>query len=624
MPVRTDLTDALLALIPDDGSRVSNEQLRAALADEADGPFSDEEFIAAKDHVVAMGAAEKARGPGGGLKAPGQSPPPRPAQAPGNGNGRGRRNSNGVLTSAKSTIAPGTTAASVLTGELRNQIDAIWNAFWSGGIANPLEVLEQLTYLLFIRRLDDLETLEERKAQRTGQPMARRLFPEGADVHKRPYEQLRWSRFKHLAAGEMFALVGESLFPFLRELGGDGSAYAGHMKDARFTIPTPALLEKVVDLLDAVPMADRDTKGDIYEYMLGKLATAGTNGQFRTPRHIIELMVAMTEPVPTDVMADPACGTCGFPVAVGEYLRQHHPELFSDPPLREHFNHGLFHGFDFDTTMLRIGAMNMLLHGVENPDVSYRDSLSEDGAIEENRYTLILANPPFAGSLDYESTSAKLQRVVKTKKTELLFMALFLQLLKPGGRAAVIVPDGVLFGSKKAHKELRRTLVEDHFLEGVVSLPSGVFRPYAGVSTAILLFTKTGRGGTDHVWFYDMTADGWSLDDKRNPLLPLEKLGPMPKENLEEGEHEKNNLPDCLARWLQRKGSERGRERTAQSFCVPKEEIASQSYDLSLNRYKELVHEEVEHRPPLEILAELRAIEQEILKGIEELERMLR
>ncbi|MCP9859852.1 SAM-dependent DNA methyltransferase [Cyanobium sp. Cruz-8D1] len=500
----------------------------------------------------------------------------------------------------------------MLTGELRNQIDGIWNAFWSGGIANPLEVLEQLTYLLFIRRLDELETLEERRAQRTEKPMQRRIFPEGADGQGRPWQELRWSRFKELAEpAALYQVVSERVFPFLKQLGGDESAYASHMRDARFTIPTPALLAKVVDLLAAVPMEQRDTKGDIYEYMLGKLATAGTNGQFRTPRHIIELMVAMTEPTPRDVMVDPACGTCGFPVAVGEYLR-------------EHFNHGLFHGFDFDNTMLRIGAMNMLLHGVENPDVSYRDSLSEDSASEENKYTLLLANPPFAGSLDYESTSGKLQRVVKTKKTELLFMALFLQLLKPGGRAAVIVPDGVLFDSSKAHKELRRTLVEDHYLEGVVSLPSGVFRPYAGVSTAILLFTKTGRGGTDQVWFYDMTADGWSLDDKRNPLLPLEKLGPAPKVALSEGEQEKNNLPDCLARWSQRTDSERERARTAQSFCVPKAEIAEQGYDLSLNRYKELVHDEVEHRPPLEILAELRAIEQEILQRIEELEGMLR
>ena len=613
MPTRTELTDALIALIPEDGSRMTNAEIKASLESEVGEPISNGELEEVKNLVVAMGAAEKSRGPGGGLKAVGVSPAPKPVTT-----GSRRQGSGATSSAAQSTIAPGTTAASVLTGELRNQIDRIWDAFWSGGIANPLEVLEQLTYLLFIRRLDELETLEERKAQRTSQPMRRRIFPEGS-------QELRWSRFKELGeAAAMFRLVGDQVFPFLRELGGAESAYATHMRDARFTIPTAGLLTKVVELLDAVPMEDRDTKGDIYEYMLGKLATAGTNGQFRTPRHIIELMVAMTEPTPRDVMVDPACGTCGFPVAVGEYLREHHPEVLSDPELREHFNHGLFHGFDFDTTMLRIGAMNMLLHGVENPDVSYRDSLSEDGAVEQDKYTLILANPPFAGSLDYESTSGKLQRVVKTKKTELLFMALFLQLLKPGGRAAVIVPDGVLFGSSKAHKELRRTLVEDHFLEGVVSLPSGVFRPYAGVSTAILFFTKTGRGGTDNVWFYDMTADGWSLDDKRNPLLPLEKLGPAPKEALAEGEHDKNNLPDCLSRWKHRKDSERERERTAQSFCVPKAEIAEQGYDLSLNRYKELIHDEVEHRPPLEILAELRAIEQEILQGIEELEGMLR
>jgi len=596
MPDLADLVNDLIALIPEDGSRITNVEIRTALEREAGEAISDEELKELKSQVVSLGAAESVKGPGGGLRAPGIDPPQR-AAAPAAGP-RPRPSSNGnSAPSPQAAIAPGTTAASVLTGDLRNQIDRIWDAFWSGGIANPLEVLEQLTYLLFIRRLDELETLEERRSQRTGQPMARRLFPEGSDSRDRSYGQLRWSRLKELAAAEMFDLVGESVFPFLRTLGSDGTAYAQHMKDARFTIPTPALLQKVVDLLDAVPMEDRDTKGDIYEYMLGKLATAGTNGQ---------------------------CGTCGFPVAVGEYLRDHHPELLSDPELREHFNHGLFHGFDFDTTMLRIGAMNMLLHGVENPDVSYRDSLSEDSASEESKYTLVLANPPFAGSLDYESTSGKLQRVVKTKKTELLFMALFLQLLKPGGRAAVIVPDGVLFGSSKAHKELRRTLVEDHFLEGVVSLPSGVFRPYAGVSTAILFFTKTGRGGTDQVWFYDMTADGWSLDDKRNPLLPLQKLGPSPKEALEEGDHEKNNLPDCLSRCKHRKDSERERERTAQSFCVPKDEIAEQGYDLSLNRYKELVHEEVEHRPPLEILAELRQIEQEILQGIEELEGMLR
>ena len=616
MPNLSDLINDLIPLIPEDGSRISNAEIEAALEKEAGEPIGEAEMKEIKRQAVAMGLAESVKGPGGGLKAPGVDPPPRTGAA---------ANKKNAAAPPQSAIAPGTTAASVLTGELRNQIDRIWDAFWSGGIANPLEVLEQLTYLLFIRRLDELETLEERRSQRSGQPMRRRIFPEGTDDQGRPWSELRWTRFKELGdTNAMYTVVSERVFKFLREMGGEESAYATHMKDARFTIPTAGLLTKVVDLLDAVPMEDRDTKGDIYEYMLGKLATAGTNGQFRTPRHIIELMVAMTEPTPREVMVDPACGTCGFTVAVGEYLREQHPEILSDPELREHFNHGLFHGFDFDNTMLRIGAMNMLLHGVENPDVSYRDSLSEEGAIEEDRYTLILANPPFAGSLDYESTSGKLQRVVKTKKTELLFMALFLQLLKPGGRAAVIVPDGVLFGSSKAHKELRRSLVEDHFLEGVVSLPSGVFRPYAGVSTAILLFTKTGRGGTDQVWFYDMGADGWSLDDKRNPLLALKKLGPSPKEALAEGEHEKNNLPDCLTRWRQRKDSELERERTAQSFCVPKAEIANEGYDLSLNRYKEIIYEEEEHRPPLEILAELRLIEKEILQGIEEMEGMLK
>ena len=520
----------------------------------------------------------------------------------------------------------------MITGPIKNQIDQIWNAFWSGGISNPLEVIEQITYLLFLRRLDDLHTLEENKAARLRKPMERRVFPEGKDgIGKgggRPYEDLRWSRFKHFAPADMYAVLGEHVFPFLRnelarQHGGEDSTYAQHMKDARFTIPTPALLAKVVDLLDAVPMEDRDTKGDVYEYMLGKIASAGQNGQFRTPRHIIRLMVELTRPQPTDVICDPACGTAGFLVAAGEYLREHHPALLHDQQLGAHFHQRMFHGFDFDHTMLRIGSMNMLLHGVENPDIRYRDSLSEDHAGEEEKYTLVLANPPFAGSLDYENTAKDLLAIVKTKKTELLFLALFLRLLKPGGRAAVIVPDGVLFGSSKAHKELRRLLVEEQKLDAVVKLPGGVFKPYAGVSTAILFFTKTNSGGTDAVWFYDVEADGWSLDDKRNPLLAEDKLGPTPASALAEDEHPKNNLPDVLARWAQREGRERERARTAQSFCVPKADIAAQGYDLSLNRYKEVVHEAVEPRPPKEILAELAKLEEEIQRGMKELEGML-
>ncbi len=517
----------------------------------------------------------------------------------------------------------------MITGDIRSQIDRIWDAFWSGGISNPLEVIEQITYLLFLRRLDDLHTLEENKANRLKQPMARRIFPEGKDAKGRPYEDFRWSRLKHLAPAEMFKVVGEHVFPFLREglarqLGNGDSTYAHHMKDARFTIPTPALLAKVVDMLDHVPMEDRDTKGDIYEYMLGKIATAGQNGQFRTPRHIIRLMVELTVPQPKDVICDPACGTAGFLVAAGEYLRERHSDLLHDRKLREHFHHRMFHGFDFDNTMLRIGSMNMLLHGVENPDIRYRDSLAQDHAGEEEKYTLVLANPPFAGSLDYENTAKDLLQIVKTKKTELLFLALFLRLLKPGGRAAVIVPDGVLFGSSKAHKELRRILVEDQKLEAVVSLPGGVFKPYAGVSTAILVFTKTNSGGTDTVWFYDVEADGWSLDDKRTPLLAEDKLGPVPKTPLTKDEHAKNNLPDVLARWAERAGSERERPRTAQSFCVPKADIAAQGYDLSLNRYKEIVHEAVDYPPPKEILAELWKLEEEIQRGMKELDGMLR
>ena len=511
----------------------------------------------------------------------------------------------------------------MLTGELRSQIDSVWNAFWSGGISNPLEVMEQITYLLFIRRLDDAHTLAESKALVLKKPIANPIFPAGKDPKGRSFDDLRWSRFKNFSPTEMFETVSEHVFPFMKNMGGDGSTYSHHMKDARFTIPTPALLAKVVDMLDHVPMEDRDTKGDLYEYMLGKIASAGQNGQFRTPRHIIKLMVELTAPTAKDVICDPASGTCGFLVAAGEYLREHHPELFNDAKAREHFHTGMFHGYDFDNTMLRIGSMNMALHGVENPDIRYKDSLAQDHAVDEEKYSLILANPPFAGSLDYENTAKDLLEVVKTKKTELLFLALFLRLLKPGGRAAVIVPDGVLFGSSKAHKELRRMIVEDQKLDAVISLPSGCFKPYAGVSTAILIFTKTNSGGTDHVWFYDMQADGWSLDDKRQPLLDEQKLGSSPKVLLTEAEHAKNNLPDLLKRWQLRDTQELKRKRTDQSFSVPKADIAAQGYDLSINRYKEVVHEAVEYPPPKEILANLAKLEEEIQAGMRALEGML-
>ncbi|WP_089249336.1 type I restriction-modification system subunit M [Rhodococcoides kyotonense] len=503
----------------------------------------------------------------------------------------------------------------MITGEIKSKVDGIWDAFWTGGISNPLEVMEQITYLLFIKRLDDEQTIALRRANTLRKPLIGNPFPDDGE-----HEDLRWSAFKHKHPDEVFSIVSDRVFPYIRQIRGDDSTYAEFMKDARLTVPSGGLLVKVIDLLDKLPMENLDTKGDIYEYLLSKLSTAGVNGQFRTPRHIIELMVHMTAPEPGDRIVDPASGTCGFLVATTEYMRAVHGDAIASGVARKQYHNDMFHGFDFDSTMLRIGSMNLMLHGVEKPDVRYRDSLAEANTGDAGAYSLILANPPFAGSLDYENTAKDLQQIVKTKKTELLFLALFLRLLKPGGRAAVIVPDGVLFGSSKAHKELRRILVEDHKLHAVVKLPSGVFKPYAGVSTAILFFTKTDSGGTDTVWFYDVRADGRSLDDKRTELLPSEKLGALAE--LTDDEHAKNNLPDVLKRWKQRDGSEVNRARTEQSFVVPKEDIAAQGYDLSLNRYKEIVHEEVEHRSPEEILDELDKLELDIQSGMAKLREM--
>lgn len=493
----------------------------------------------------------------------------------------------------------------MVTGELRAQVDKVWDAFWSGGIANPVEVIEQITYLLFIKRLDELQTLAERRSARTGQPLENPVYPEGVDESARvprPYRDLRWGVFTNYSPSEMFEIVSEYVFPFLRRLGAEGSSYARNMKDARFTIPTPALLTKVVDLLGDIPMDDRDTKGDVYEYMLKKLATSGTNGQFRTARHVIQLMVDLAEPRTDDKIIDPAVGTAGFLVAAEEYLRAHHADAWTDAAFREHFATTMFTGYDSDAAMARIASMNMLLHGVENPTIERADSLAE-GHPSEAQYSLVLANPPFAGSLDDETVAKDLQKAVKTRKTELLFLVLMVKVLRNGGRAAVIVPEGVLFGSSNAHKAVRKMLVEDQKLDAVIKLPSGTFKPYTGVSTAILLFTKTSSGGTADVWFYDVRADGFTLDDKRTPI-------------------EQNDFPDLLARWKAR-DAERDRPRTAQSFVVPKQEIVDNGYDLSLNRYKELEIEEVEHRSPAEILDELDALEVEIQAGLARLREML-
>lgn len=484
----------------------------------------------------------------------------------------------------------------MITGDIKNKVDRIWEVFWTGGITNPLSVIEQITYLLFIRGLDMADSIREKESVVLGLKH-KSVFPEDK-------QHLRWSVFKDLEAQKMYKIMADEVFPFIKTLNGDKeSAYATYMSDAIFIIPTPQMLEKVVTGLSALPLEDRDTKGDLYEYLLSKLSQSGTNGQFRTPRHIIGMMVELMKPTPADIIVDPAAGTAGFLVSAGEYLRENQPDLFLDKELREHFNNTMFNGFDMDRTMLRIGAMNMMLHGIDNPNISYRDSLSELNT-DTNKYTLVMTNPPFKGSLDYEAVSADLLKVTKTKKTELLFLALFLRILKKGGRCASIVPDGVLFGSSKAHKTIRQEIVEKHKLEAIISMPSGVFKPYAGVSTAIIIFTKTGAGGTDNVWFYDMQADGYSLDDKRNPI-------------------EANDIPDIIARFNNLE-KEDDRKRTEKSFLVPKDEIVANDYDLSINKYKEIEYEEVEYASPQETLEKIRELEQEILSGINELERVIK
>ena len=484
----------------------------------------------------------------------------------------------------------------MITGDVRNKIDKIWETFWTGGITNPLDVIEQFTYLLFIKQLDDAETIKENEANFLGVPFEP-MFP--GDCQK-----YRWSKFKNLgSAEEMYDIVLNGVFPFIKNLHSDGeSAYSKYMGDAIFKIPTAAMLTKIVDGIDNLELADDDSKGDLYEYLLSKVATAGTNGQFRTPRHIIEMMVQLTKPQADDVIIDPAMGSAGFLIAAQDYLRKNHPDMFLNEKFVEHFNNNMFFGNDMDRTMLRIGAMNMLLHGVENPNISYRDSLSEQNTDVE-KYTLVLANPPFKGSLDYEAVSADLLKVTKTKKTELLFLALFLRILKKGGRAAVIVPDGVLFGSSNAHKQIRKQILDNNKLEAVISMPSGVFKPYAGVSTAILIFTKTGNGGTDNVWFYDMQADGYSLDDKRQEVPT-------------------NDIPDIVERF-NNLDKEVDRARTEKSFFVSYDDIKANDYDLSINKYKEVVYEAVEYEATEVILDKIDSLENEIQNEMAELRKLL-
>ena len=498
----------------------------------------------------------------------------------------------------------------MITGELKNKIDSIWNDFAAGGLVNPLDVIEQITYLMFIRDLDDSDNLRARESAMLGLPYES-IFSGEVEIGDRKIDgnQLKWSVFHDFPAGKMYAVMQEWVFPFIKTLHSDkNSAYSKYMDDAIFKLPTPLLLDKVVTGLDEVydmmnAMQSADIRGDVYEYLLSKISQSGRNGQFRTPRHIIKMMVELMDPKADDVICDPACGTGGFLVAAGEYLKENRrEEIFFDRIKKDHYMNHMFFGYDMDRTMLRIGAMNMMTHGIDSPYIEYRDSLSDQNP-DKAKYSLILANPPFKGSLDYDIVSTDLLKVCKTKKTELLFLALFLRMLKIGGRCACIVPDGVLFGSSNAHKAIRKAIIEENKLDAVISMPSGVFKPYAGVSTAVLIFTKTEHGGTEDVWFYDMRADGFSLDDKRSPI-------------------NENDIPDIIERYNNLE-AEKERERTEQSFFVPKDEIVQNDYDLSINKYKKIEYVLVEYPPTSEIVAELRRLEKEISASMDELEKML-
>lgn len=491
----------------------------------------------------------------------------------------------------------------MITGEIKTQIDNIWDAFWTGGITNSITILEQMTYLFFMKMLDDAQLKKESNAALLGVKVKDPVFGEGnwhnpetdKDV---PYNSLRWSVFKNYDATRMYNIIRNDVFPFIKNLNsGKSSAYSRFMENAVFLIQSERTLTRIVDGVECLDMNNRDTMGDTYEYILGKMAASGTNGQFRTPRHIIRMMVELMEPTLKDTICDPAMGSAGFIVESAKYISEHYKEELVKKENLEHYKTTMFNGFDTDATMLRIGAMNLMLHGVDAPNVKYQDSLSSSNT-DENKYTLCLANPPFAGSIDYDDTSKSLLAIAKTKKTELLFVSLFTRILQLGGRCASIVPDGVLFGNSTAHKAIRKELVEKQRLQAVISMPSGVFQPYSGVSTAILIFTKTNAGGTDKVWFYDMTADGYSLDQKRNEV-------------------EENDIPDVIARFKNLKAEE-ARTRKDKSFLVPVQEIRDNDYDLSINKYKEIERVKVEYDAPEVIFARIEKLQSEINEAMNE------
>jgi type I restriction enzyme M protein len=489
----------------------------------------------------------------------------------------------------------------MLDQELKSKINQLWDKFWSGGISNPLNAIEQMSYLLFMKQLEDKDILDQQNAELSGEKYES-LFKDCPDC--------KWSAWTNMSADKILDHVRDKVFPFLRNLGGEGSLYSKYMKDSSFIIPTPSLLIEAVNIIDSMHIKEqnRDTKGDLYEYLLSELKTAGKNGQFRTPRHIIKMMVELVDPKYGDTICDPACGTAGFLARAYEHIirsktskefiqidEEGNETGFKGDKLDEKqwdfLRTEAIHGYDIDSTMVRISLMNLMMRGIDNPNVDQLNTLSTQYENENNYYDVILANPPFKGSIDESAISGKF--TISTKKTELLFIELMINLLSIGGRCAVIVPDGVLFGAQKAHKTLRKNLLESCRLDAVISMPSGVFKPYAGVSTAVLVFTK--GEPTKKVWFYDMEADGYSLDDKRTE------------------QKDKNDIPDILDKFKKIK-TENFRDRKQKAFFVPVKEIIENDYDLSISKYKEIEYEEVKYEKPATIKKKIIAREKKILE----------
>ncbi|MFC2080869.1 N-6 DNA methylase [Bacteroidota bacterium] len=524
----------------------------------------------------------------------------------------------------------------MLSANIKSEIKKLWDKFWSGGISNPLTAIEQISYLLFMRRLDEFDLKEMKKAEFSGESYDS-LFKGTFKIPNLDKEvnktTLRWSHFKQMEGGEMLVHIQNQVFPFIKELNGDGTTFGRYLKDAVFIIPKPSLLVEAINIIDNIYLqiekeSDKgqtfqDTQGDMYEFLLSEIATAGKNGQFRTPRHIIQMMVELVSPRLGEIVCDPACGTGGFLLASYQHILTHYTSeerrftdengfvkgIFGDKltndKLWTQLKERTFFGYDFDNTMVRVGLMNLILHGITQPNIDLVDTLSKNYN-EDNKYDVILANPPFKGSIDKGDINEGFR--LGTTKTELLFINRILNSLKMGGRTAVIVPDGVAFGSSKAHKQARKLLIDECELQGVISMPSGVFKPYAGVSTSVLIFVKGGK--TERVWFYNMEADGYSLDDKRDKL-------------------ERNDIPEIIRIWNERENADEN-DRKAKCFFVPVEEIIGNDYDLSINRYKEIIYDEIQYESSQEIInggnvnPGLRFLLKRREKLLDELERMMK